>query len=262
MAPRSCLAIMWLSIVTETLAMLGPAAFTTLRVWVLTGQQKWITGVALILSLGPFVVNVCTLYANHIVNSGPPVLCAESINVSTAWYGTATVASRGSQFLVDCLALIVTWRKTYETSRTLHEALHSQALSLSSVMLNGGIIYFCCLAVLNILDVILCVLGVQGQDAVIGSYVIAFLDPLSALLVCRFLLDLRGVSEGLARGSSGTGFSSLEFGGIGSRMPSIVNPSLLDSLPISVHVSPDLDEDEAALAEGVPDSRPSESLIA
>ncbi|KAI0780911.1 hypothetical protein BD413DRAFT_15068 [Trametes elegans] len=71
---------------------------------------------------------------------------------------------------------------------------------------------------------------------------------ISAILVCRFLLDLRGVSEKLAGGSSGT-VSSLDFGGVGSQIPPS-NPSFLrGSLAGSAHSSPDVGEDEAAPTE-------------
>ncbi|KAI0780941.1 hypothetical protein BD413DRAFT_501201, partial [Trametes elegans] len=46
------------------------------------------------------------------------------------------VAARGSQILADLLAVIVTWRKTYETSQRVEEAYSRP--SLSKVMLNRG----------------------------------------------------------------------------------------------------------------------------
>ncbi|KAI0780910.1 hypothetical protein BD413DRAFT_500989, partial [Trametes elegans] len=82
----SCLAVGWLGTVIERLVLLGPAAFTTLRVWALSGKKKPITGAVLVLSLGPFVVNTSTLYQEHFANSPPPVLCAQSLNVSTSGY--------------------------------------------------------------------------------------------------------------------------------------------------------------------------------
>ncbi|KAI0780882.1 hypothetical protein BD413DRAFT_675446 [Trametes elegans] len=244
--PTSCLTVGWLGLVIERLVLLGPAAFTTLRVWALSGKKKPITGAVLVLSLGPFVVNTSTIYLRHFTNLPPPVLCAPSLNMSTSEYIAGVVASRGSLILADLLAVIVTWRETYETSQRVEEAYSRP--SLSKVMLSRGIDYFCSLAILNILDVILTVLGIQSDAASNLNYVTIFLDPISAILVCRFLLDLRGVSKKLAGGSSGT-VSSLDFGGVGSQIPPS-NPSFLrGSLVGSAHSSPDVDEDEAAPTE-------------
>ncbi|KAI0780908.1 hypothetical protein BD413DRAFT_608133 [Trametes elegans] len=165
----------------------------------------------------------------------------------------------------DLLAIIVTWRKTYKTSQLVAET--GCGPSLSKVMLNSGIVYFCSLAALNILDVVLGVVGIQVQTAGNGTYVVIFVDPLSSLLICRFLLDLRSVSERLADGSSGS-VSSLNFGGVGVRpqVPSN-NPSFLDSLAGSVQFPSAPEEDEATPApmehlNVIPAAAPSGSPVA
>ncbi|KAI0780942.1 hypothetical protein BD413DRAFT_501205, partial [Trametes elegans] len=82
----SCLAVSWLVIAIERLVLLGPAAFTTLRVWALSEKKKPITGAVLVLSLGPFVVNTSTTHLNHFTNIAPPVLCSGSLDISTSGY--------------------------------------------------------------------------------------------------------------------------------------------------------------------------------
>ncbi|KAL1937387.1 hypothetical protein VTO73DRAFT_13793 [Trametes versicolor] len=60
--PSSCDALNRLGTILNYLALLGPAAFTTLRVYALSGTNKILTGIVLLLSMGPFVVNVSTWY--------------------------------------------------------------------------------------------------------------------------------------------------------------------------------------------------------
>ncbi|KAI0780938.1 hypothetical protein BD413DRAFT_620066 [Trametes elegans] len=242
-------------IVIERMALLGPAAFTTLRVYALSGKKRCITSVVLVLSLGPFIVNMSALYQDHVVNSAPPVLCIVSVtDVNPSGFIALTVASRGSLILAELLAVIVTWRETREKGRQVHGALSQ--LSFKKVLLNRGIVYFCSLAVLNIVGMTLSVLNILVV-AREGNYVTVFIDPLSALLVCRFLLDLRGVSEQLAGESELGNISSLDFGGVGSHIPT-GGPAILGS-------SPELDEDEplpTRHSDQASTGRPSESPTA
>ncbi|KAL1938453.1 hypothetical protein VTO73DRAFT_11693 [Trametes versicolor] len=69
---RSCTALQRLISVLNVLAMLGPASFTTMRVYALSGRNKILTSLVLLLSMGPFVVNVSTLYQDVPVNLPPP----------------------------------------------------------------------------------------------------------------------------------------------------------------------------------------------
>ncbi|KAI0760977.1 hypothetical protein BD413DRAFT_251999 [Trametes elegans] len=120
--------------------------------------------------------------------------------------------------------------------------------SLNKVMLTNGLVYFCSLATLNILVMVLAVLGVHPAIGSGTNYVIGYLNPLSTILVCRFLLDLRSVSEKLAAGGSCGNVSSLDFGGIGSPLPS-EGPSFLGTPSDLVDTFPDMDEADATPTE-------------
>ncbi|KAI0780841.1 hypothetical protein BD413DRAFT_13309 [Trametes elegans] len=82
--------------------------------------------------------------------------------------------------------------------------------SLSQVMLQNGIVYFCTLVSLNIISIVLSTQAIYVADSD-GSYAVSFVDPISAVLSCHFLLNLRQTSEILADASAAT-VSSLNFG--------------------------------------------------
>ncbi|EIW57012.1 uncharacterized protein TRAVEDRAFT_49821 [Trametes versicolor FP-101664 SS1] len=77
--PSRCTALNWLDIILNNLTMLGPAAFTTLRVYALSGRNKMLTGAVLLLSMGPFLVNMSTVYQLVPSNLPPPILVALNI---------------------------------------------------------------------------------------------------------------------------------------------------------------------------------------
>ncbi|KAI0760976.1 hypothetical protein BD413DRAFT_593375 [Trametes elegans] len=88
MSDESCVAVTWLVHGIDILDLLCPAVFTTLRVYALTGRNRWIAGVVMVLGLGPFVVNMSTAYQNRVVNLAPPLLCAPYTSASTSQYLT------------------------------------------------------------------------------------------------------------------------------------------------------------------------------
>ncbi|KAH9852823.1 hypothetical protein C2E23DRAFT_134679 [Lenzites betulinus] len=57
---------------------------TTLRTYVLSGRNKLLGGVAMLLSLGPFLVNASTVYHELPVNLPPPENCTLQYSESVA----------------------------------------------------------------------------------------------------------------------------------------------------------------------------------
>ncbi|KAI0365857.1 hypothetical protein BV20DRAFT_1056130 [Pilatotrama ljubarskyi] len=213
-------------IIISCLSLLGPAVFASLRVYALSEKSKALSAVTLVLSLAPFLITTTLLYRYRIVNYPAPINCT-SINTETpttklAYYvHPATLASRACQILADLLVIGVTWRTTFQSVQMLQDTLRRP--SLHQVLLQNGSIYFCTLASLYILDVALEVHQISsiGQG---GSYVTAFLDPLSSILNSRFLLDLREIDEKLVAGGSSVSQGSLHFAGA-DLQPSVQLPS-------------------------------------
>ncbi|KAI0682697.1 hypothetical protein C8T65DRAFT_687066 [Cerioporus squamosus] len=173
----SCRGLHWAEVVLGLFSMLGPALFSSLRVYALSGQHRVLTGLTLGLVLMPFFINVSTDYQSHPVNLDPPYNCyldsTTSPSVALATDAeTVTFLSRAASTLADFIAY-------------------------RSDMANHGM-----LATLNILHIVLTALSFKlpsGSE----SYVINFIDPIGSILVCRFLLSLQEAQQN-TRPSSGT----------------------------------------------------------
>ncbi|KAI0824145.1 hypothetical protein BC628DRAFT_445168 [Trametes gibbosa] len=111
-----------------------------------------------------------------------------------------TICARCCAILADVIAIVVTWRATRTCRRLLGDGSFQQA-SLQHIMWTNGNIYFFTLLSINILDLILVTLSIIVQNSA-GSYVILFLDPISAILNCHFLLDLYEANVRIERGGS------------------------------------------------------------
>ncbi|KAH9852810.1 hypothetical protein C2E23DRAFT_729858, partial [Lenzites betulinus] len=90
----------WCQTCLLLLDLIGPAILTTLRTYVLSGRNKLLGGVAMILSLGPFLVNASTEYQRLPVNLPPPENCAVQYSGSVAeLIGMTTILN--CRFLLD-----------------------------------------------------------------------------------------------------------------------------------------------------------------
>ncbi|KAL1942676.1 hypothetical protein VTO73DRAFT_4916 [Trametes versicolor] len=242
---NSCVALVWLTTVTWILNLLGPAMFTTLRIYALSRENKILGGVSLVLSMAPFVINasgepkhrmlVRRLLANRQLLTYPD--------------STVTIASRGSLILVDSLAAAVTWRQTRAATQ-LRTGTGMKRPFLQQVMWENGTVYFCVLVSLNVVNLLLVLLSLASQpldDQ--SSYVLVFIDPISSSLNSRFLLALHETNTRL--GGTNTSISSLSFNiasggdpGAGSPEP----PEFLGIIGGSIHSFHDDDGDLDELA--------------
>ncbi|KAH9852814.1 hypothetical protein C2E23DRAFT_917821 [Lenzites betulinus] len=83
-SPSSCIVLGWCTTALALLNLIGPAILTTIRTYVLSGRNKLLGGSALILSLGPFLVNVSSQYRYLPVNLPPPENCGVADTGSAA----------------------------------------------------------------------------------------------------------------------------------------------------------------------------------
>ncbi|EIW56785.1 uncharacterized protein TRAVEDRAFT_49605 [Trametes versicolor FP-101664 SS1] len=140
--------------------MIGPAAFTTLRIYSLSAKNRILGGVALVLSMTPILINATAAYQRLPINLPAPLNCENgntgsagfnigwvfflrsysSCIVLTRRYGRLSIASRGSLILVDSLAVAVTWCQTRAAIQLRTGTL--KRLSLEQVMWENGAIYF------------------------------------------------------------------------------------------------------------------------
>ncbi|KAI0351093.1 hypothetical protein OH77DRAFT_1430109 [Trametes cingulata] len=131
-----CTATFWALGIVAFLACSGPAVFASLRVYVLTGRNRLLCGVSLVLSFTPIIINLNSLYLYYTVNYPPPLNCSYGTNESAHLKLALALGSRVPQIVMDVLVMAVTWRATYKSARLLRAT--RQSLSLHQVMLQNG----------------------------------------------------------------------------------------------------------------------------
>ncbi|KAI0356738.1 hypothetical protein OH77DRAFT_1422925 [Trametes cingulata] len=215
---NSCIAVGWCLSILAILELLGPAVFAALRMYALSGRNKYLSAVTLILSLAPALEALSDTYKYLPANEAPPANCtvtgfySPQINIGRA------LAARLPVILADCLVISITWRESFKNLNVLHALRNSEQPSLYRIFLQNGSVYFCALLSLNILDITLGLLQITLPDSVNGggSYVTQIISPMNFILTSRFLLDLRSVQEKLSAGSGSSGSASvgtLQFAG-------------------------------------------------
>ncbi|KAI1795292.1 hypothetical protein LXA43DRAFT_37343 [Ganoderma leucocontextum] len=172
--------------------MIGPSLFSALRVYALTRQNKYLTGITLALGLVPLIVNVSTSYQSHPVNFSPPYNCSVDSSTTPELALAFTALSRGALTLADLIVVGVTWWATYQSRKLVADGIRGR--SFTQIMFYNGNMYFVPIACLNMLHITLTALSINVSSGS-ESYVIDFIDPISSLLVCHFLLALQEVKQ-------------------------------------------------------------------
>ncbi|KAM5543404.1 hypothetical protein V8D89_002655 [Ganoderma adspersum] len=175
-----------------------PAVFTAIRVYALSQNNKVLAISTFAVLFGPtFSVAVVNAMSKpgvlpspfncSIIQSSLPQEASNRLCVLTrqkANENIVNVAGTVINVIGDLLALFVTWRKTYTIYKSQRGVLRGP--SLMRVMLYNGSIYFLVITGMNILNLIL----YQISSGAL-TYAGIITSPLSIVLTCRFLLDLR-----------------------------------------------------------------------
>ncbi|KAL1944991.1 hypothetical protein VTO73DRAFT_2611 [Trametes versicolor] len=198
------------------------AAFAGLRTLALSKMNWVLASTVFFLALGPFAVNLWAIPVSLIGVSLPPFGCGSTNNLTPrlAVMGThnLVVASlyshhqrmgsllgvaiaRSCSIAADMLVIAVTWRSQLTSATTFPGRSSS---SLGNVMIINGTLYFLVIAALNVAQLVFTPLSILvGVENI--SEVAAFTDPASAVLICRFLLELQHAHQkALDEGSIGT----------------------------------------------------------
>ncbi|KAI0653703.1 hypothetical protein C8Q70DRAFT_1059115 [Cubamyces menziesii] len=179
--------------------------FSALRVYALTQKNKPLSAVVLVLGLGPFVVNMAAIYQINFYfdDAGCQAFFVSTytINIMQPGYtlrrrlltlsALVVVFARAPLILSDLIVVIVTWFVSYKVVRLAKNTIKGP--TLHQVMLGNGTLYFLCLMVLNILQIMFYVLSIFAF--LTESYISEALDPLSSILICHFILNLRQVDN-------------------------------------------------------------------
>lgn len=110
----------------------------------------------------------------------------------------------------DLLVLFVTWYNTYTSYKAQRGVLKGP--SLVHVMLYNGSVYFIVITAINILNIILTPIA-SPVGVSLGSIATIANNPVTAVLTCHFLFDLREANRSGAPPSSPSALPSLHIAG-------------------------------------------------
>ncbi|TCD70955.1 hypothetical protein EIP91_000862 [Steccherinum ochraceum] len=169
------------------LALVGIAAFSTLRIWAIWGHEVIPTLSVLVTSALVPALNI-----SFTVDDGDCdvnyALSPEALSRRTF---LVAIAARAAAIASDVLVLILTWIKTEDVWR---ESARMQGFkyTLSTPIFRNGTLYFGMMLILNIAAL---ALDRVQPDFGGGTSFIAVVNAVSANLISRFILDLRSVYD-------------------------------------------------------------------
>ncbi|RPD68573.1 hypothetical protein L226DRAFT_576294 [Lentinus tigrinus ALCF2SS1-7] len=177
-----------------SLATLNPSAASD-EVWfqhmfqpegfVLTSSRAdswWFSTTILVLSLGPAPINIAQYVVGYSGAVSPIRGC------SGLWFNTPTEALTAPLVIADFLLIVATWRTLRPGAESIVKTLSRR--KIVAAMWWNGTIYFIVLFVLNVLHLSFTVASVF-DDGIAPSNITSLSDPLTAVLISHFLLDLQ-----------------------------------------------------------------------
>ncbi|RDX45251.1 hypothetical protein OH76DRAFT_1420880 [Lentinus brumalis] len=257
----SCVYTSILDDVVETMQYLPWAGFAALRAYALS-RNRPISVLVFILSNITIVVNmfdtfkfvtpaVIPLFGCTLVDSVSPqlalvcqcivLLTAPLLQYKLTVRNTLAVAivARASLIAADAILIVVTWMK-------LSRRGGGGGGSFVHVVLRDGTVYFICLLILNTLHLTFTVASIATPVVRPVSNVIAFSEPLTAILIYRFMLNLQAVNRKALQLDAPAGTEGATSSGSGGG--SLVFERVVGSLGSSVigdwEGQADVDEDE------------------
>ncbi|RPD73123.1 hypothetical protein L226DRAFT_614371 [Lentinus tigrinus ALCF2SS1-7] len=239
---QSCADVVKTTLVFEVLQYIPWAAFSSLRAFAIA--RSWPLSILVFaLSIVPVAINLADFAFDFGGVLIPPFGCVSTDTVSVELalryvppipapfalcaanrLSRFTIASRACLIAADALLILLTWRKLYRGDANTREKG-----GFVHVLLRDGTIYFLVLVVQNILHLTLTLLSIstvlQNQNV---SVVALFTEPLTAILVSRFLIDLQVANRRSLNKTSGLhsegGVESLVFERVIGSLGSSIDP--------------------------------------
>ncbi|KAI1783671.1 hypothetical protein LXA43DRAFT_1045563 [Ganoderma leucocontextum] len=175
----------------EILCYVPWGAFSALRVFALTDRNWLIALIVFLLSMAPVGINFADFHWSTITID-PVWGCGQDVAESPALSTSFTIISRTSLITSDLIVIVVTWFATYKTTRLARATGHKARMTLSVLLLRDGMIYFIVLLAMNVMHLAFSTSSVLinvGNGNV--SDIIQVIEPVNAILVWRFMLDLQ-----------------------------------------------------------------------
>ncbi|OSD00116.1 hypothetical protein PYCCODRAFT_1437671 [Trametes coccinea BRFM310] len=238
--PTSCDAYVKALQTIELLQYFPWAAFSALRTYALSRGNRALSILVFFLSIVPMGVNFSQYHWLVVIND-PTIGCSKSSTISADMAKRLTIASRTCLIAADVIVLLVTWTSTFGTIRIADAALKGRPSFVRLLVRDGA--FFNRFVLCQVMSDIAFI----TNDALSPvSYFTTFTEPITAVLVSRFLLNLQEVNQYNQRSSLSTVSltqsvtldfasrivgslgSSLETGHESSRMSSNAPPSYAD----------------------------------
>ncbi|RPD63548.1 hypothetical protein L227DRAFT_572699 [Lentinus tigrinus ALCF2SS1-6] len=182
----------------ESMQYLPWAGFAALRAYALS-RSRPLSSIVFVLSIVTIVVNLVDMFKFVEPAVLPFFGCTLVDTISPELAIGFAIAARASLIIADAILIVVTWVKLSRGSAT-------SPGSLMHVVLRDGTIYFICLLILNTLHLSFTVAAIATPGVRPDSNVIAFLEPVTAILISRFMLNLQAVNrDALQLNSAGAG---------------------------------------------------------
>lgn len=191
--PISCEAMSMLYDILQIILYAVAAAFSALRVYAIN-DRDWLSAMlTLILGLPPVAVNIFyTAIASYDTVSwivGNPE-CNGGNDLSQSTENKLTIATRTCATASELIVLIVIWSKTYKLF--IQSRRNRWRLSLVTLILRDGTIYFVCLLALNVIQ-----MALELSEGPYFGVASEFIAMLPSILISRFLLHLRDVQHSM-----------------------------------------------------------------
>ncbi|GBE88878.1 hypothetical protein SCP_1402860 [Sparassis crispa] len=187
---KSCQATGTLIPVFQELLVLVWAGFLALRTYAV-GSGAWKSAaIVFALSMVPagtdLYVDIKTNSYTHVVLPSFGNACWNTSYLSGNLGKILVIVTRTSLIAADLVVLFVTWSSTYRIKREADRV--NMEASLSTLLLRDGTIYFVLLVLLNIAHMTCYLLSVWLD-------VSFFVNSFSAVIISRFLLNLRQINQ-------------------------------------------------------------------
>ncbi|TBU33886.1 hypothetical protein BD311DRAFT_684372 [Dichomitus squalens] len=177
------------------------AAFSALRVFALSEEAyRWPTSIVVfVLSSLIFGMNFARLHwLAPVQNSAIGTSCAVFGAVMPSEINKVfSTVPRACLIAADVIVIFTTWHATYRTRATVRNAFApiSSRRTLSSILLRDGTLYFVVVLVMNIIYLVLTMQRSQVDVVTQVSYVVELTEPMTAILISRFILNLQEVDR-------------------------------------------------------------------
>ncbi|KAI0323971.1 hypothetical protein GY45DRAFT_1332051 [Cubamyces sp. BRFM 1775] len=190
-----CYALAWIDVVLNLLPYFVWNAFSTMRVYAISGRDWRIAALVCVLMLGPIISNIYNIPFEFPVNMPSPYNCSFDNSVSLATHAIVPL------MMGDAIVILVTWWKTYKLKKAADEARIT--ISLVDLLLRDGIT----MLVVNSLHIMM---NYVAKVSLLGDVA----DVITSILISRFIMNLRDI-DGKETGEISRS-SRTEFDGPGS----------------------------------------------